>query len=152
MNGGQERYWLLRQGCPKLETGERRAADFVCCEVPVGADVAMALEVFTSRESAEAELQGIRRLAPDIHHLRTSREYRGRSADGEPEGEASEGIDELLGYELVEILDDSDVSHVLIDPPPVDEPILGVLQIEHSPAFAEELRRQLLSTMRKDRV
>jgi hypothetical protein len=40
-------------------TGERRVKDFVCCEVPVGKDTAMALEVFTSRERAEVELRGM---------------------------------------------------------------------------------------------
>jgi hypothetical protein len=40
-------------------TGERRVKDFVCCDVPVGKDTAMALEVFTSRERAEVELRGM---------------------------------------------------------------------------------------------
>jgi hypothetical protein len=40
-------------------TGERRVKDIVCCEVPVGKDTAMALEVFTSRERAEVELRGM---------------------------------------------------------------------------------------------
>jgi hypothetical protein len=50
------------------------------------------------------------------------------------------------------MLDDSDVPYVLIDPPPVDEPILERLRVELAPVFAEELRRLLLKVIKKDRV
>jgi hypothetical protein len=59
----QERYWLVRHASRGPETDERRAEDFVCCEVPVGGDAVMALEVFTARELAEAERLGMERLA-----------------------------------------------------------------------------------------
>ena len=64
MNGWQERYWLVRRERRGPVTGERRVADFVCCKMPVGEYTAMALEVFTSWERAEAELRGMERLAP----------------------------------------------------------------------------------------
>jgi len=45
-----ERYWLLeRRRCRSLTANERWVLDhFVCCEVPVEGDAAVALEVFTS--------------------------------------------------------------------------------------------------------
>jgi hypothetical protein len=58
MDRWQERYWL-RHASRGPETDERRAEDFVCCEVPVGGDGAMALEVFTSRVLAKAERLGL---------------------------------------------------------------------------------------------
>ena len=59
MNGWQERYWLVRRGRRGPVPGERPVEDFVCCEGRVGEDTAMALEVFTSWERAEAELRGM---------------------------------------------------------------------------------------------
>lgn len=143
-NGG--RYWLLeRRRCRRLTPDERWTVDhFVCCEVPVGGEAALALEVFTSRENAEAELRGMERLAARGGLLRCANERGGRLAGGEFNKVASEEVVELLEPELVEMLEDSDVAYVLIDPPPVDEPIPGSLGIKPAPAFAEELRRHLL--------
>ena len=141
-----ERYWLLeRRRCRNLATDERWAVDhFVCCEVLVEGDAAVALEVFTSRESAEAELRGMERLAARGGILLGARESGGRFAGGEYNKVASEEVVELLDPELVEMLEDSDVAYVLMDPPPVDGPILGSLGIKSASAFVEELRRRLL--------
>lgn len=152
MNGWQERYWLLKQGRRVTEAGERRAEDFVCCEVPVGEDAAMALEIFTSREGAEAELWGMERLAAGEHYPRAANQYRERFTEGEPNETLSDRVVELAGYELVEMLDDSGIPYVLIDPSPVDEPIPEGLRIELAAAFAEELRRLLLGAMKKSRA
>ena len=134
MNGWQERYWLVRRERRGPATGERRVEAFVCCEVPVGEDAAMALEVFTSRERAEAESWGMERLAPGEYYLRDS---------------LSDRVDELVPDELVEMLDGSDIPYVLVDPPPVDEPIPEGLRIEPTPVFAEGLGWQLLGEMKK---
>jgi hypothetical protein len=137
MNGWQERYWLVRRERRGSATGERRVEDFVCCEVPVGEDAAMALEVFTSRERAEAESRGMERLAPGKYYLRDT---------------LSERVVELVSDELVEMLNGSGIQYVLVDPPPVDEPILEGLQIEPTPVFAEGLGWQLLGEMKKGRA
>jgi hypothetical protein len=151
MNGWQERYWLVRRGCRGHATGERRAEDFVCCEVPVGEDTAMALEVFTSRERAEAELRGMERLAPGEYYPRAANKHRGR-ASGKPDETLSDRVDAFAGYELVEMLDGSGVLCVLVDPPPVDEPIQEGLRIEPTPMFAEGLGRLPLEEMKKGRA
>ncbi len=83
----------------------------------------MALEVFTSWERAEAELRGIERLAPSEYCLRVAHKHRGRSTSGEPDETLSDGVYEFAGYEFVEMLDGSGIPYVLIDLPPVDEPI-----------------------------
>jgi hypothetical protein len=137
MNGWQERYWLVRRGRRGPVTGERWVEDFVCCEVPVGEDTAMALEVFTSRERAEAESQGIERLAPGEYYPRET---------------LSDRVVELVTDELVKILDVSGIPYVLVDPPPVDEPIPEGLRIEPTPVFAEGLGRPLLGEMKKGRA
>ena len=144
-----ERYWLLeRRGYRGLAADERWVVDhFVCCEVPVEGDAAVALEVFTSRESAEAELRGMESLAARGGFLCGVRESGERFAGGEYNKVASEEVAELLGPELVEMLEDSDVAYVLIDPPPVDGPIPGSLRIKSAPAFARELRRHLLEAI-----
>ena len=152
MNGWQERYWLVRRGRRGPATGERRVEDFVCCEVPVVEDTAMALEVFTSRERAEAELWGMERLAPGEYYPRAASKHRGRSTSGEPDETVTDGVDEFAGYELVEMLDGSGIPYVLVDPPPVDEPIPEGLQIELTSVFAEGLGRQLLGEMKKGRA
>ena len=142
-----ERYWLLeRRRCRSLAADERWAVDhFVCCEVLVEGDAAVALEVFTSRESAEAELRGMERLAARGGPLRGVRESGGRFAGGEFKKASSEEVVELLGPELIEMLEDSDVAYVLMDPPPVDGPIPWSLGIKSTPAFVEGLKRHLLS-------
>ncbi len=142
-----ERYWLLeRRRCRSLAADERWAVDhFVCCEVPVEGDAVVALEVFISRESAEAELRGMERLAARGGLLRGACEIGGRFAGGEYNKVASEEVVEILGPELVERLGDSHVAYVLIDPPPVDGPIPVSLGIKPAPEFVEELRRRLLS-------
>jgi hypothetical protein len=61
----------------------------------------------------------------------------------------SEGVDVFAGYELVEMLDGSGIPYVLVDPPPIDEPIPEGLQIELAPVFAVRLGRQPLGEMRK---
>ena len=152
MNGWQERYWLVRRGRRGPATGERRVEDFVCCEVPVGEGTAMALEVFTSWGRAEAELRGMERLAPSEYYPRVAHMHRGRSTFGEPDETSSDEVDDFDGYELVEMLDGSGIPYVLIDPPPVDEPIPQGLRIELTPAFAEGLGRRLLGEIKKGRA
>ena len=152
MNGWQERYWLVRRGRRGPATSERRVEGFVCCKVPVGADTGMALEVFTSRERAEAELRGLERLAPGEYYPRAANKHRGRSTSGEPNETLSDMVDEFVGYELVEMLDGSDIPYVLVDPPPVDEPIPEGLRIELTQMFAEGLGRRLLGEMKKGRA
>ncbi len=152
MNGWQERYWLVRRGRRGLATCERRVEDFVCCDVPVGEDTAMALEVFTSRERAEAELRGIERLAPGAYYPRAANKHRGRSTSGEPDETLSDRVDEFVGYELVEMLDGSGIPYVLVDPPPVDEPIPEGLWIESTLVFAERLGQPLPREMKKGRA
>jgi hypothetical protein len=132
--------------------GERRVEDFVCCEVPVGENTAMALEVFTSRECAEAELRGMERLALGTCYLRAANKHRGWSTSGESDEILSDRVDEFVGYELKEMLDDSDISYVLIDSPPVDEPIPEGLRIEPTPVFVKWLGRPLLGEMKKGRA
>jgi hypothetical protein len=151
MNGGQERYWLVKQSYREAATDERRAKDFVCCEVPVGGDVAMALEVFTSREGAEAELRGMERLASGKYSSRAAHQYRDRFAERKQYETPSERVVELVEYELVEMLDDPGIPYVLLDPPPVDEPISEALRIELTLAFADKLSRRL-GVIKKGRV
>ncbi|MDQ3285308.1 MAG: hypothetical protein M3P92_06340 [Actinomycetota bacterium] len=143
-----ERYWLLeRRRCRSLTANGRWVLDhFVCCEVPVEGDAAVALEVFTSREGAEAELRGMESLAVRGGFLRGARQSGGRLAGGEFNKATSEEVIELLEPELLEILEGSNVAYVLIDPPPVDGPIPGSLGLKAAPAFARELRRHLLGT------
>ena len=50
------------------------------------------------------------------------------------------------------MLDGSGVPYVLIDPPPVDEPISERLRVELAPVFVEELKQLLLKVIMKDRV
>ncbi len=147
-----ERYWLLeRRHCRSLVANERWVLDhFVCCEVIVDGDAAVALEVFTSREGAEAELRGMERLAARGGLLRGANEREGGFAGGEFNRVASEEVVEILEPELAEMLEDSDVAYVLIDPPPVDGPILGSLGLKAAPAFARELRRHLLGTIHRE--
>jgi hypothetical protein len=112
----------------------------------------MALEVFTSRERAEAELRGMERLAPGEYYPRAANKHRGR-ASGESDETLSDRVDEFVGYELVEMLDGSGIPYVLVDPPPIDEPIPEGLRIEPTPMFAEGLgRRLLLGEMKKGRA
>ena len=147
-----ERYWLLeRRRCRSLAADERWAVDhFVCCEVPVEGDAAVALEVFTSPEGAEAELRGMEILAARGGLLRGARQSGGRFAGGEFDKVTSEEVIELLEAELLEILEGSEVAYVLIDPPPVDGPIPGSLGLKAAPAFAGELRRHLLRTIHRE--
>jgi hypothetical protein len=151
MNGWQERYWLVKQGRCGPTTDKWRAEDFVCCEVPAGGDTAMALEVFTSREGAEAELRGMERLAPYEYYPRAAKhlEWSGQKKPDEP---VSEGVVEIVAYDLVEMLDCYGVPYVLIDPPPVDGPISERLCVEPASVFVEELRRLLMRVIKKDRV
>jgi hypothetical protein len=151
MNGWQERYWLVKQRHGEAATDEWRAKDFVCCEVSVGGDVAMALEVFTSREGAEAELRGMERLASGKYSSRAAHEYRDRFVERKQDETPSERVVELVECELVEMLDEPGIPYVLLDPPPVDEPISDGLRIELTPAFADELSRRL-GVMKKGRV
>lgn len=152
MNGWQERYWLVRRGRRSPASGERRVEDFVCCEVPVGGDAAMALEVFTSRERAEAELRGMERLTPGEYYPRAANKHRGQFTSGEPDETLSDRVNEFVGYELFEMLDNSGIPYVLVDPPPVDEPIPEGLQIELTSMFAEGLGRLPLGEIKKGRA
>jgi hypothetical protein len=145
MSGWRDRYWLIERGRIGPEVGEALAEDFVCCEVPVGEDSARALEVFTSREGAEAEARGIESLAR-TKHLHMARVH-GEWARGEAYGAASGEVVELSGPELFDVLDSSSVPYVLLDPPPVDRPVTERLHIESAPAFAKELRRRLIGAV-----
>ena len=107
----------------------------------------MALEVFTSREGAEAELRGMERLASRGGLLRGIHERVGQFAGGEFNKAASEEVVELL-----EILKGSDLTYVLINPPPLDGPIPGSLSIRDATTFAGELRRHLLGTISREHV
>lgn len=149
-----ERYWLLgRRRCRSLATDERWTVDhFVCCEVPAEGDAAVALEVFTSREGAEAELRGMERLASRGGLLRGIHESVGQFAGGEFKKAASEEVVELLESELLEILKGSDLTYVLINPPPLDGPIPGSLSIRDATTFAGELSRHLLGTISREHV
>jgi hypothetical protein len=151
MNGWRERYWLVKQGRCGPTTDKWRAENFVCCEVPVGGDTAMALEVFSSREGAEAELQGMERLAPYEYYPRATKHLEWFS-EKKPDETVSEGVVEIVAYELVEMLDCYGVPYVLIDPPRVDEPISERLRVELASVFVEELRQLLLKVIKKDRV
>ncbi len=147
MSGWQARYWLIERGCVGPQKSEALAddfvsKDFVCCEVPVREDFARALEVFTSREGAEAEARGIESL-DRAQHLSKAGVY-GSSAYGEADDAASAGeLVELSGPEFFDVLDSFGVPYVLLDPPPVDRPVSGRLHIEPALAFAKELRRRL---------
>ena len=153
MSGWQApRYWLIERGHVSSEVSEAPAddlvsKDFVCCEVPVGEDFARALEVFTSREGAEAEARGIESL-DRTKHLRMAGVHRGWAC-GEVYDAASGELVELSGSELFGVLDSSGVPYVLLDPPPVDRPVTGRLHIESAPAFAKELRRRLIGAVRE---
>ncbi len=152
MNGWQERYWLIERERSGPEASEALAEDFVakdyvCCEVPVGEDFARALEVFTSREGAEAEARGIESLAR-TRHLRMAG-VQGGWARGEAYDAASGELVELSGAELFDVLDSSSVPYVLLDPPPVDRPLIERLHIEQAPAFAKVLRRRLIGAVRE---
>jgi len=151
MNECQERYWLVKQGRCGPTIDGWRAEDFVCCEVPVGGDTVMALEVFTSREGAEAELRGMERLAPYEYHPRAAKHLEWPS-EKKPDETGSAGVVVIVAYELVEMLDCYGVPYVLIDPPPVDEPISERLCVEPASVFVEELRRLLPKVIKKDRV
>ncbi len=109
----------------------------------------MALEVFTSRERAEAELRGMERLAPGEYYPRVANKHRGQFISGEPDEALSDRVDEFVGYELVEMLDSSGITYVLVDPPPVDEPIPEGLRIELTSMFAEGLGRLPLGEIKK---
>ena len=59
---------------------------------------------------------------------------------------------ELVSDKLAEVLDGFGLPYVLIDPPPVDEPISGGLRIEHAPVFMEGLRPLTLGATKKGRA
>ncbi len=146
MSGWHTRYWLIERGRVGLEVSEAPAddfasKDFVCCEMPVGEDFARALEVFTSREGAEAEARGIESLAR-TEHLRMAGVH-GGWARGEAYDAASGEVVDLSGPDLFDVLDSSSAPYVLLDPPPVDRPVTGRLHIVPALAFAKELRRRL---------
>jgi hypothetical protein len=147
MSGWQERYWLIERGRSGPEASEVLAKDYVCCEVPVGEGFARALEVFTSLEGAEAEARGIESLARTrcLHMAGVH----GRWARGEAHDAAAGELVELSGPELFDVLDSSNVPYVLLDPPPLDRPLIERLRIEPAPAFARELRRRLIGAIRE---
>ena len=61
-------------------------------------------------------------------------------------------MDEFVGYELIEMIDGYGIPYVLVDPPPVDEPIPEGLRIEPTSVFAEGLGQPLLGEMKKGRA
>jgi glutathionyl-hydroquinone reductase len=136
MNRGQARYWLLTLWHYNPVADEREVTDFVCCEVPIRGEAAIALEVFTSRESAEAELRGMKRLASG-RYLRAEEDYGDRMTNKMLNDTDFEEVVELAAPELVEMLKSSSIPYVLVDPPPVDKPIPHGLRIEFTPAFME---------------
>jgi len=86
------------------------------------------------------------------YYPRAANKHRGRFTSGEPDETLSDRVDEFVGYELVEMLDGSGIPYVLVDPPPVDEPIPEGLRIEPTLVFAEGLGRLPLEEMKKGRA
>ncbi len=64
----------------------------------------------------------------------------------------SDGVYAFAGYEFVEMLDGSGIPYVLIDPPPVDEPISRGLRIELTSVFAEGLGGRPQGEIKKGRA
>jgi hypothetical protein len=92
------------------------------------------------------------RLAPGAYYPRAANKHRGRSTSGESDEILSDRLDEFVGYELTEMLGGSGIPYVLVDPPPVDEPIPEGLRIEPTPVFAEGLGRPLLGEIKQGRA
>jgi hypothetical protein len=135
----QEQYWLIARGSGARIRDEWHAHAFVHSEVPVGDETAIALEIFTSQEAAEAELRGMDRLEPDAYLDAVNRfgeEFLSRMVDNtEPEEVVS-----LSPSELVSVLDSSGLMYVLVDPTPGDQPQPENLPIRLAWEFAEGLR------------
>jgi hypothetical protein len=135
----QERYWLIMQGSRSQIRREFPATAFLHSEVPVGDETTIALEIFTSQESAEAELRGMDRLALDAYLDGVGghrEEFTNRMFDNmEPEKVVS-----LSRSELVSVLDSSGLMYVLVDPTPGDQPQPEHLPIRLAWEFAEGLR------------
>ena len=115
------------------------AGAFVHSEVPVDDEAKMALEIFTSQETAEAELRGMNRLAPDAYLDAVDsygEEFTGRMFDNTEPTE----VVSLSRSELVSVLDSSGLMYVLVDPPPGDQPQPEHLPIRLAWEFAEGLR------------
>ena len=154
MRGKQARYWLIEHERPVPEPDEMSTEDFtlkdyVCCEVPAGEGFDWALEVFTSRDGAAAETRGIESLGR-TKHLNVAEAHRGWTR-GETYGATSSGeLYQLSGLEVFEVLESSGVPYVLLDPPPVDRPVTGRLHIESASAFANQLKRRLIASLRED--
>jgi hypothetical protein len=123
----QERYWLIMQGSRSQIRREFAATAFLHSEVPIGDETKPALEIFTSQESAEAELRGMDRLAHDAY-------LDGVSGHGEEltnqmyKNTEPEKVVSLSRSELLSVLDSSGLMYVLVDPTPGDQP-----QPEHHP-------------------
>ena len=66
-------------------------------------------------------------MAPNEYYPRAANNHRGCSTSGELDETLSDGVDEFDGYGLVESR--SPYPYVLLDPPPMDEPIPEGLQI-----------------------
>jgi len=135
----QERYWLISEGGGARIRDELHAHAFVHCEVPVGDETAIALEIFTSQETAEAELRGMVRLSSDAYLEAVDRygeEFTSRMFDN---AEPDEVIS-LSRSELVSLLNSSGLMYVLVDPLPGDQPQPENLPIRLAWEFAEGLR------------
>jgi hypothetical protein len=135
----QERYWLIMRGSHSQIPREFPATALLHSEVQVGDETKPALEIFTSQESAEAELRGMDRLAPDAFLDAVDRygeEFTNRMFENtEPKKVVS-----LSRSELVLVLDSSNLMYVLVDPPPGDQPQPEHLLIRLAWEFAEGLR------------
>ncbi len=154
MSGKQARYWLIEHGRLVAEPDEMAAEDFalkdyVCCEVPVGEGFDWALEVFTSRDGAAAEARGIESL-DRTKHLNIAEAHRGWTRGETYDATASGELVEVSGVEVFEVLESSGVPYVLLDPTPVDRPVTGRLRIESASAFANQLKRRLIASLRED--
>ncbi len=154
MSGRQVRYWLIEHRRLVPDSDETTSMEdfafrsFVCCEVPVGEGFDRALEVFTSREGAAAEARGINSLGR-TKNLTMAEAQVGWAREETDCATAGEPV-ELSGPEVFDVLESSGVPYVLLDPPPVDRPVIGGLCIESASVFANRLRQRLFAALRED--
>lgn len=154
MRGKQARYWLIEHGrlvpeADEMSTEDFTLKDYVCCEAPAGEGFDWALEVFTSWGGAAAEARGIESLGRK-KHLTVADAHRGLTRGETHDATSSGELVGLSGLEVFEVLESSGVPYVLLDPPPVDKPITGRLHIESASAFANQLKRRLIASLRED--
>jgi len=99
----------------------------------------MALEIFTSQETAEAGLRAMDRLAPDAY-LDASDRYGEEFTNRMFDNTNPDKVVSLSRSELFSVIDNSGLMYVLVDPPPGDQPQTEQLPIRLAWEFAEGLR------------